>query len=103
MGLKYHLGHTGYLAASKSEKLFLTKSSISLTRLADMAHAAGNIEYKLNAMKDETLQGLALHNDWAQKSDYNEVMLKKITARKTERPSTLAYKNINRGEVNSAG
>ena len=55
MGLKYHLGHTGYLQRNPSEKIFLTKSSISLNKLADLAYAAENIEYKLNAIKEETL------------------------------------------------
>ena len=47
MGLKYHLGHTGYLQRNPSERIFLTKSSISLNKLADMAYAAENIEFKL--------------------------------------------------------
>jgi len=37
MGLKFHLGHTGYLSKDPSQKVFLTKSSIQLNRLADMA------------------------------------------------------------------
>lgn len=55
MGLKYHLGHTGYLQRNQSEKLFLTKSSIQLNKLADMAYAAENIEFKLKTIKDETI------------------------------------------------
>ncbi len=55
MGLKYHLGHTGYLQRNPSERIFLTKSSISLNKLADMAYAAENIEYKLKAIKEDTM------------------------------------------------
>jgi hypothetical protein len=47
MGLKYHLGHTGYLPTGGTDKMYLTKSSIRLNKLADLAYAAENIEYKL--------------------------------------------------------
>ena len=47
MGLKYNLGHTRYLQRNPSERIFLTKSSIKLNKLADMAYAAENIEHKL--------------------------------------------------------
>lgn len=36
MGLKYYLGHTGHLNHNSSEKMFLTKSSIRLNKLADL-------------------------------------------------------------------
>lgn len=55
MGLKYHLGHTGYLQKNQSEKIFLTKSSISLNKLADLATAAENIEFKLKTIKEDTI------------------------------------------------
>ena len=55
MGLKYHLGHTGYLQRNPSDKIFLTKSSISLNKLADLAYAAENIEFKLNSIKEDTV------------------------------------------------
>ena len=55
MGLKYHLGHTGYLQRNPSDKIFLTKSSISLNKQADLAYAAENIEFKLNSIKEDTV------------------------------------------------
>ena len=55
MGLKYHLGHTGNLQRNQSEKLFLTKSSIQLNKLADLAAAAENIEFKLKTIKEDTI------------------------------------------------
>lgn len=55
MGLKYHLGHTGYLQRNPSETIFLTKSSIALNKLADLAYAAENIEFKLQTIKEDSL------------------------------------------------
>jgi hypothetical protein len=55
MGLKYHLGHTGYVTREKAGDLFVTKSSIKLNKLGDLAHAADNIEFKLKAIKEETM------------------------------------------------
>ena len=57
MGLKYHLGHTGYIPKNISEKLLLTKSSINLNKLADLAYAAENIEFKLQQMREDTIGG----------------------------------------------
>ena len=50
MGLKYYLGHTGNLKHNPSEKMYLTKSSIRLNKLADLQCAAENIEYKFKKM-----------------------------------------------------
>ena len=47
MGMKYHLGHTGYVNRDNQSRMFLTHSSIRMNKLQDMAHALENIEFKL--------------------------------------------------------
>lgn len=89
MGLKYHLGHTGYLSKNASEKLFLTKSSISLNKLADLACAAENIEYKLKSIKEDTINQPTLQNDWLKRVDVNFNQLKRVTKRHKDRPTTM--------------
>jgi hypothetical protein len=81
MGLKYHLGHTGYLQRNNSEKIFLTKSSIQLNKLADLAAAAENIEYKLKTIKEaSTINQLGeQQHHWLKRNEINVANLKKIT------------------------
>jgi len=51
MGLKYHLGHTAHISANKrGERLFATKSSIRMNKLADLGQVSENICLKLRAM-----------------------------------------------------
>ena len=85
MGLKYHLGHTGYLHRAPSEKIFLTKSSIALNKLADMAHAADNIEFKLNAIREDPREKA----DWLKKVDVNFSVMRKVTKQRRTRPATM--------------
>lgn len=67
MGLKYHLGHTGYVRWLENvyaggsidngkSKMYLTKSSIQLTRLADLAQITNNIETKLALLREPALE-----------------------------------------------
>ena len=71
MGLKYHLGHTGYLQRNQSDKLLLTKSSIQLNKLADLAHVADNIEFKLKTIKEDAINQNMYQRDWLKKSELN--------------------------------
>eukprot|EP00347_Sterkiella_histriomuscorum_P001410 403372141 len=98
MGLKYHLGHTGYLQKNPSEKIFLTKSSISLNKLADLASAAENIEFKLKTIKEDTINQNNLQNDWLKKVDVNFSALKKVTKKHKTRPTTMS--TINPRKIN---
>ena len=89
MGLKYHLGHTGYLQRNPNEKIFLTKSSISLNKLADLAYAADNIEFKLNTIKEDTMNHQNLQSDWLKRVDVNFAFLNKVTKKSKTRPATM--------------
>ncbi|CDW82866.1 UNKNOWN [Stylonychia lemnae] len=102
MGIKYHLGHTGYLQKNQSEKIFLTKSSISLNKLADLASAAENIEFKLKSIKEDTINQQSLQSDWLKKVDVNFSMLKKVTKKHRQRPTTMSNMNNRKVNIESA-
>ena len=65
MGLKYHLGHTGFVKrdqqavaggslTSSMKKMYVTKSSIAMNKLGDLAQITDNITQKLKLMKEES-------------------------------------------------
>lgn len=101
MGLKYHLGHTGYLQRNPSERIFLTKSSISLNKLADMAYVAENIEFKLKAIKEDTLNEGQMQRDWLKNVDVNFNVMKKITKQHKIRPTTMVTLNPRKLNIES--
>ncbi len=90
MGLKYHLGHTGYLQRNPSEKIFLTKSSISLNKLADLAYAAENIEFKLKTIQENSINNNEFQSDWLKRVDVNFAQLNKVTKKNRARPATMS-------------
>lgn len=101
MGLKYHLGHTGYLQRNPTEKIFLTKSSISLNKLADLAYAAENIEFKLNTIKEDTMNQQNLQQDWLKRVDVNFAFLNKVTKKNKTRPATMTNIQSRRIQIDS--
>ena len=102
MGLKYHLGHTGYLQRNPSDKIFLTKSSISLNKLADLAYAAENIEFKLNSIKEDTLNQNNLQQDWLKRVDVNFAFLNRVTKKNKSRPATMSNVQSRKVYIESA-
>lgn len=75
MGLKYHLGHTAYVwrvqnvfaggnLEENQKKMFLTKSSIRMNKLADLGYISDNIEMKLNLMKESVYESELWKKAW---------------------------------------
>lgn len=64
MGLKYYLGHTGYVTSNNGDKMYLTKSSIRLNKLADLQCAAENIEHKFRKMNLDNENKTQYQKEW---------------------------------------
>eukprot|EP00350_Pseudokeronopsis_sp_OXSARD2_P010974 CAMPEP_0170550748 /NCGR_PEP_ID=MMETSP0211-20121228/8753_1 /TAXON_ID=311385 /ORGANISM="Pseudokeronopsis sp., Strain OXSARD2" /LENGTH=108 /DNA_ID=CAMNT_0010857453 /DNA_START=1665 /DNA_END=1988 /DNA_ORIENTATION=+ len=79
-------------------KIYLTKSSIQLNKLADMALAAESIQAKLTLIKEQVPSQGIFERNWLKKTDVNTQRFKKITKKHNNRVSTLGMKQEKRLE-----